>query len=292
MGCDINAFETVADFLFHSFLFSGYFAMLKRSRIAKCILSSFIVDFVRRLVPMLQATWVQVDVLLDARQTLTYQKYRDPNGTYTKWAKDHMMETNSTYEHTVSEGYFFAAMAIWLLTPILLALFLWISKKKSLFILNNFFNDKFELRCDNKYLKALLSVMLIPIDIISAAAVIYLVIPYSSFKLAYKKLMRHEFSDRDQMVFFEGLSMKPEWLPGWKGFEFIGEAIPQLTLSIVFMFNNYEFMIDTETFIGAKEFEVTLTSMIFSIGSIIMGLFSGIPILIKMFLHNNKCIGF
>ena len=74
--------------------------MVKRSRIVKCILSSFIVDFVRRLVPMLQATWVQVDVLLDARQTLTYHKYRDPNGTYTKWAKEYMRETNSTYEHT------------------------------------------------------------------------------------------------------------------------------------------------------------------------------------------------
>ena len=76
--------------------------------------------------------------------------------------------------------------------------------------------------------------------------------------------------------------MDPEWLPGWKAFEFIGEAIPQLTLSIVFMANNYEFMIDTETFIGAKEFEVTLTSMVFSIGSISMGLYSGIPVFIEI----------
>merc|ERR1719245_2757865 len=83
----------------------GYFAMITRSKTVKCILSSFVVDFVRRLVPMLQATWVQVDVLLDARQTFTYHQYRDPNGTYTKWAKQHMVETNSTYEHTVSEGY-------------------------------------------------------------------------------------------------------------------------------------------------------------------------------------------
>ena len=70
---------------------------------------------------------------------------------------------------------------------------------------------------------------------------------------------------------------------GWKAFEFIGEAVPQLILSIVFMANNYEFMIDTETFVGAKEFEVTLTSMVFSIGSILVGLYSGIPILEILF---------
>ena len=192
-----------------------------------------------------------------------------------------MRKTNSTYEHTVSEGCFFTAIAIWLLTPILLALFLWISEKESLYILNNF-TDKFELRCDNKFLKALQAVLLIPIDIISAAVFIYLVIPYSSFKLACKILMRHEFNEYDNMVDLGFLAMNPEWLPGWRAFEFIGEAVPQLILSIVFMAKNYEFMIDTETFIGAKEFEVTLTSIVLSIGSIAMGLFSGIPMLIKM----------
>ena len=226
--------------------------------------------------------WVQVDVILDARQMLTYYDYRDLNGTYTKWAKKHVRETNSTYEHTVSEGYFFTAMAIWLLTPIIMALFLGITQKESLYILNTF-TDKFELRCDNKYLKAMLAVLLIPIDIISAAVFIYFVIPYSSFKLALKILMRHEFSEGSNMIYLSYIYMYPKWLPGWKAFEFIGEAVPQLTLSIVFMANNHEFMIDTETFIGAKEFEVTLTSMIFSIGSIGMGLFSGIPIIIDIF---------
>ena len=174
--------------------------MITRSKIVKCILSSFVVDFVRRLVPMLQATWVQVDVLLDARQTWTYHKYRDPNGTFTNWAKDHMWKTNSTYEHTVSEGYFWTAISIWLLSPIILALFMLILCKEPLCILNSFFDDKFELGRDNKLLKALLAVLLFPIDVISAAVLIYLVIPYASFKLAYKIFMRHEFSELDKMI--------------------------------------------------------------------------------------------
>ena len=171
------------------------------------------------------------------------------------------------------------AIAIWLLTPILLAVFVLISRQATLLILKSFF----EFSCENKFLKALLAVLLFPIEIISAAVLIYIVVPYSSFKLACKILMRHEFKEDTEIVDLSYLSIDPQWLPGWKGFEFIGEAIPQLTLSIVFMANNYEFMIDTETFIGAKEFDVTLTSMIFSIGSIGMGLFSGIPIIIDIF---------
>ena len=58
-----------------------------------------------------------------------------------------------------------------------------------------------------------------------------------------------------------------------------GEACPQLILSVVFMANNYDFMNETDTFLGVKEFHVTLTSMIFSLGSISMGLYSGIPVL-------------
>ena len=70
--------------------------------------------------------------------------------------------------------------------------------------------------------------------------------------------------------------MDSEYLPFWKGFEFIGEAIPQLILAIVFMSNNYEFMQESETLFGFKEFEVTLVSIIFSLGSIVMGLYSAI----------------
>ena len=248
------------------------------------MLSSFAVDFTRRILPMLKATWVQVDVLLDARQTWTYYSHADPNGTYAKWSKDCTRETNSRYGHSVSEGYFLAAMTIWLITPILLAVFLWLREKESLVILNGFFHSRLEFECCDKYfLKTLLRILFIPIDILSAAVVIYVVIPYTSFKLSFKILMRHEFMDDDKLVNINSLYIDSKWLPGWNGFEFLGEACPQLILSIVFMANNYEYMLKTEAFIGTKEFEVALTSMIFSVGSISMGLYSGIPVIFSMF---------
>ena len=79
-------------------------------------------DFIRRLVPLLQATWIQADVILDGRQTWTYYKHADPNNSdYTKWAEDYRERTNSTYTHTVSGAYFVTGMVVWMLTPILLA---------------------------------------------------------------------------------------------------------------------------------------------------------------------------
>ena len=54
---------------------------------------------------------------------------------FTKWAKEDMRETNSMFQHTVSDWYFFKAMTIWLLTQILLALFVWIRSKEPLVML-------------------------------------------------------------------------------------------------------------------------------------------------------------
>ena len=129
---------------------------------------------------------------------------------------------------------------------------------------------------NNCYFRALLVVLLFPIDIICAFFVIYILIPWASFKVAFKVLMRDEFSDISNLVDIESFRLGSNLLPFWKGFEFLGEALPQLVLAVVFMANNYDFAIESETFIGLKEFEVTLISIFFSFGSLLMGLYSAI----------------
>ena len=232
---------------------------------------------------MLQATWVQVDILLDARQTWTYHDHAYTNGTYNKWAKDNMIRTNSSNEHSVSEGYFMTATVIWFFTPIIFATFWLFFIWEPLVIFNSFFNGKHEFGCtDNFCLKAVLTLLLFPIEIISAAFIIYVVIPYSSFKQAYKILMRHEFRIDEPLVRSGAFPIESKFLPFWKGFEFIGEAFPQLVLAIVFTANNYDFMSrTTTTLVGLKEFDATLISIIFSFGSIGMGLYSAITVYIE-----------
>ena len=244
----------------------------------KCILTSSLVEFFRRLFPLFQATWVQVDVLLDGRQTLTYYNHAYSNGTYADWSEKFLQETNSTYHHTVSEWYFDTAMVVWFLSPTLCAFFVTlVFVRQPLSFFNWIFYEKYEIKyTDNCFLKMLLTVLLLPIDVISAAIVIYVTIPFSSFSLAFKILMKREFEDDDILVKLGDFPISSNRLPFWKGFEFIGEALPQLLLAVVLMANNFDFMRQTDTLIGLKEFEVTLTSMIFSLGSICMGLYSAI----------------
>ena len=226
---------------------------------------------------MFTAIWIQIDVILDVRQTWTYLSHADPNGAYVKWAKDFMGKTNSTYEHTVSQGYFLTAMIVWYLTPMLLAVFILLKTKRPLHLLSVILQNRFELDCDEHFFcKVLLSILLFPIDFISAIIFIYAAIPIITLKCAYKILMRHEFSESQDLVNISGFILNSELLPFWMGFEFIGEAVPQLILAIVFVANNSDYTKDTETLIGAKEFETTLISITFSTGSICMGLYSAI----------------
>ena len=108
------------------------------------LLTSCVVELIRRIMPLFQATWVQLDVLLDARQTFIYYNYADPNGSYADWAQHYMRKSNSSYKHTVSEGYYATAIVVWILTPMLLALFHMISKreKRPLSFFSAFFDNK------------------------------------------------------------------------------------------------------------------------------------------------------
>ena len=71
--------------------------------------------------------------------------------------------------------------------------------------------------------------------------------------------MRHEFRIDEPLVRSGAFPIESKFLPFWKGFEFIGEAFPQLVLAIVFTANNYDFMNrTTTTLVCLKEFEATL----------------------------------
>ena len=161
------------------FLLLGLFSCCTRNRIVRCVLTtSFVIDFIRRLVPLLQATWIQADVILDGRQTWTYYKHADPNNSdYAKWAEDYRERTNSTYTHTVSEAYFVTGMVVWMLTPILLALFALVDQKKPLVLFNAIFGSTCKIEINvNMYLKVILSIITMPIEIISAGIIIFVII--------------------------------------------------------------------------------------------------------------------
>ena len=149
---------------------------------------------------MFQATWVQVDIFLDIRQTVVYRDHAQPNGSYADWATDFKNKTG--YKHSVSLGYFITGMVVWFLTPLILALFASMRMKEPLALLKDFLGDKLDLDCIQnclpKYLKVLLTVLLFLFELLCAAAYIYLLIPFASFKRAFKIIMRHEFEENEK----------------------------------------------------------------------------------------------
>merc|ERR1719370_2629009 len=57
-------------------------------------------------------------------------------------------------------------------------------------------------------------------------------------------------------------------------FEHLGEALPQFSLTIVFLVNNYPFLLVFDTLFGIP-IPISLMSSIFSFGSLCMGVYSG-----------------
>ena len=102
---------------------------IANSKIGKSIAKSRPVKFVKRLFPLLLALWIQIDMLLDVRQSITYFNHGTGDGAYAKWALKYQNETNSTYLHTVSETYFNCASIIWITSPLLLSVSLLIMSK-------------------------------------------------------------------------------------------------------------------------------------------------------------------
>ena len=91
------------------------------------IASSFI-QFIKRIIPLMQAIWMYADMILDVRQTYKYYDHAfNPDGKYSKWAlknylenaKHEINQTNKDDLETVHPGYFYTATISWILPPFL-----------------------------------------------------------------------------------------------------------------------------------------------------------------------------
>ena len=73
-----------------------------------------------------------------------------------------------------------------------------------------------------------------------------------------------------------------EAIPFLKLFENLGEAIPQAILIIVFICNNWDFILFDET--SFIPIPTSCISLVFSLGSIVMGLISGCKFFYETFI--------
>ena len=100
---------------------------------------------------------------------------------------------------------------------------------------------------------------------------IYVCIPCIAMYFAFKKAL-----EGDKFVNREVFMIDSKFLPFYRLWEHVGEALPQLIISLTFISKNYPFIYAEEQYFeGSISFPISILSAIFSGGSLAYGLYSG-----------------
>ena len=248
----------------------------------KWLMASCVVVWIKRIVPLLTSLWMEVDMGLDVRQTLIYYDHAfNHNGTYASWALEYNKTTTGTVE-TVHPGYFYTSIVVWVLPPFLFWSFLWLQtfffgvEFNPFFIVNNCLIaqfSSFELSppFKKKFQNILFYIVYSPFDLLISAIWVYVYVPIISIKSGIIIAWTGE-NDGQRMI----TKRLPEGIiPRIKLYENVGEAVPQAIMCLLFISNNYNFILHEETSTWMP-IPVSIVSFVFSVGSIAMGLYTGI----------------
>ena len=100
--------------------------------------------------------------------------------------------------------------------------------------------------------------------------VIYILIPFVSLKSGIIIAMTGEKDEYRKIA----KDIDTGDIPFWKLFEHLGEAVPQLIMCLIFIINNFKFIVHEETSTWMP-IPISIVSLVFSVGSIMMGLYTG-----------------
>ena len=231
----------------------------------------------KRIFPLATASWMIADMVLDFNQTITYYYLIDgfsEGGEYHDWALQYKDEMNETRLQTISPGYFYTACAVWMIPPVLGSFF-------RLFIGDLIFPYLFKaiFKCNIGDIRGKKkSLMFYPLELITCILFVYVIIPPAALKNGVKHLLKGEVDEEEELI----VTINSKNLPFVKLFEIIGEALPQYILTLVFACNNYPFLKDNDTYFGFP-IPVSIISLVFSFGSLIMGVITGYKSYKKMF---------
>lgn len=248
------------------------------------------IETFKQVLPLGKAIWMYIDVALDIRQALKYHEYAyDANGAYKLWAENNIDPLTNLTE-TVSKVYFMTSITIFFLPPFLLALYYYISSfliflgvvvdERDEFFCSwtKLFMAKCHLTFDSQrgriWFMILCHPMILIIDYVVWFVFCYLFLPLSALVIGVYYFCGVEV-DPDKDVFdFIPIPTRKKDLPWMLVFEQFGEALPQLILSVVFLANNYPFLLAFDTLFEIP-FPITLVSAISSFGFVCMGSYSG-----------------
>ena len=208
-----------------------------------------------------------IDVALDMRQAVKYHKL-------------------SVKHEEVSTAYFKTSVVIFFLPPLLLALFsvvygIYTHHDAHYRSVTKIFlqscNIKFESKYGGNWFVILCHPIIFIFDYLFLFFCGYIVLPLMFLVIGVKVLFGVKI-DPDEDIFkilnFSPVSPSRKNLPFFLLFENIGEALPQLTLSLIFLAKSYPILLISDTLFGIP-IPISLVTSIFSFGSLCMGFYSG-----------------
>ena len=217
----------------------------------------------QRFRPLLKALWINIDLGLDVRQAVVYRKLAfEENGTYQQWAINNT-DLTSNLTPSVSQAYFQTSCIIFFLTPLIITF---------LFIASGFLTKKGIGSC--------ISILCFPLIYVVWCLICYLFAPLIDLVFGIKiALTGNSDPEKDVHPYFPSkisaeLIELLNQLPRIIIFEQFLLALPQLILSIVFLCNNYDFLLAFDRMLGIS-LPISLISSIFSGGSVLMGIYVG-----------------
>lgn len=243
------------------------------------------IRLVKRVLPLFLAIWHYADIGLDVNQSITYFEMAfNVNGSYRRWALQYQNDTNSTYLQTVSSGYFYTASVVWIGPSFLFALFwLWFGFDNTFDRICCCFKDENKIS-ENKecavYFKIVIKILLLPLGTVILFLFMYLFVPVMLFFNAVKEVIEGDDFDEDKEY---GGMFDAKFLTVIKFIEIVGEALPQFTLNIVFITNNYPYLAKNDIYLGIPV-PISIISAVFSLGSLIIGCKSGLCVIKKAIL--------
>ena len=245
-------------------------------------------------IPILTVLWTYVDLGLQINQSITYYQHAalNDNKTYRTLESNHSNATAQPYPYSVSPIYFHVSVVVWLVTPTLRPLWIcWICLNErapnnspniyygpcvgpfiDLFCNGpcaptmepctcrclRVFDESFILGCRTGCLLFFLYFIAAMIFILVMIPAYYVYVPMMKVTQAFKP---HEDP--------------PWWMMFGCMIECRIESIPQLILATVYFVKNYGYLQEHEDNLGIG-LPVTVTSCIFSLGSVVMIMITGL----------------
>ena len=239
---------------------------------------------ITRIIPLLTALWLNVDICLDVNQGVTYYKEKiDSNGSYhcpTSRSVTYINELNDTCLQSISPTYFYAASTIWILPPLL-------AGSSMLWVIAFGYDGKYFVSSETQFkyewlkrlqikpsrgknFRAFICLTSWPFCFVCGILHCYILLPIIATAYGVDKLRHGDNLDEDKKF----LSLHYRQLPENKLFECFGEAIPQLILGIIYIANHYQYLRQTDDHLNIG-IPMSIISAIFSLGSVLIGVVAG-----------------